>query len=293
MNRERRRRTWFIGALLILLVVVMIDRRSPTALDPVRGALGSVFSPTEGALRVVTKPVSNLWDSISSNDLRTEIEDLRVKNEQLNEELASLKESVAQSNALEHLNDALVVSDFEGPTARVVATSPSNFETSVIIDKGENDGLRIGNPVTSGAALVGRVERLGPRQATVRLVLDQDSTIGFRMGRSREAGVITGLGSESMLRGELIDPEAEVQLDEPLLTRDVESGLYPPNLLIGTVADVPPESGGAVVREFDVEPAFDLNTIEFVRVLDWVPSEETVFPPVGGEEPLIDGVLNR
>lgn len=293
MNRERRRRTWFLGALVILLIVVMVDRRSPTALDPVRNVLGSVFSPTEGALRVVTKPVSNLWDNISSNDLRDQIDELELQNEQLNEELSSLRESVAQSNALTHLDDALVVSDFEGPIARVVAGSPSNFETSVIIDKGEDDGVGIGNPVVSGAALVGRVERVGPNQATVRLILDRDSTIGFRLGRSREAGVITGLGSEGQLRGELIDPEADATLDEPLLTRDVESGLYPPNLLIGTVADEPPQPGGAVVREFDVEPAFDLHTLEFVRVLDWVPSEETVFPPVGGEEPLVDGVLIR
>jgi len=128
---------------VILLIVVMVDRRSPTALDPVRNVLGSVFSPTEGALRVVTKPVSNLWDNISSNDLRDQIDELELQNEQLNEELSSLRESVAQSNALTHLDDALVVSDFEGPIARVVAGSPSNFETSVIIDKGEDDGVGI------------------------------------------------------------------------------------------------------------------------------------------------------
>jgi rod shape-determining protein MreC len=46
---------------------------------------------------------------------------------------------------------------FEPVTARVISQTPSLFYSEIKIDKGSSEGIALGQPVTGGGGLVGRV----------------------------------------------------------------------------------------------------------------------------------------
>ena len=62
--------------------------------------------------------------------------------------------------------------------------------------------------VVNGQGLVGRILRVTSTTATVLLVVDADSTVGGRVGRSMKVGFLHGrgdLGQEARLDLELVD----------------------------------------------------------------------------------------
>lgn len=62
--------------------------------------------------------------------------------------------------------------------AQVIAVGPAQgFAWTVTIDAGELDGLEVDMTVINGAGLVGRVVEVGPRTATVVLLVDATTSV--------------------------------------------------------------------------------------------------------------------
>ena len=60
------------------------------------------------------------------------------------------------------------------PSARVLSSDPSNFSHTIDINKGSDDGIKVGMPVVNGAGLVGRIVQVTPNRSTVQLITDPD-----------------------------------------------------------------------------------------------------------------------
>jgi rod shape-determining protein MreC len=169
--------------------------------------------------------------------------------------------------------------------ARVIArSSPSNFEWSITIDRGSDDGVLVDLPVVagdaSGARLVGRVVGVTPTSATVQLLIDRDFSVPGVLSASRTSGLVQGRGQDD-LEMELVPPDTEISEDVPESVFTLgyrvgeEQGLYPKNLLIGTVSRA--FSGPESVQTFvEIRPAVDFTTLQYVLVIR---------PPGRGEPP--------
>ncbi|MBS0606525.1 MAG: hypothetical protein KF898_01800 [Parachlamydiales bacterium] len=77
--------------------------------------------------------------------------------------------------------------------AQVIFREPSSWSSSIWLNVGEQDNLRIGKPVVSknspvlvGTSIVGIVEYVGKRQSRVRLVTDSRLRPSVRVARGRE-----------------------------------------------------------------------------------------------------------
>ena len=67
----------------------------------------------------------------------------------------------------------------------MVAGSPGNFESTIAVDKGMDDGIVSGMPVVAGDGLVGRVVQASRKRATVLLLTDPNSGASVRLGLDR------------------------------------------------------------------------------------------------------------
>ena len=65
---------------------------------------------------------------------------------------------------------------YSSVAARVIGREPSSWNSSVIIDKGRNDGIAAGQPVLTDLGVIGKVMETGPRQAKVILLTDPQSS---------------------------------------------------------------------------------------------------------------------
>jgi rod shape-determining protein MreC len=164
--------------------------------------------------------------------------------------------------------------------AIVIGNGVSNFEWSITIDKGTDDGVQIDQPVVAGSAttprLVGRVVQVTPISATVELLLDQDFAVAGRLSdASRATGLVQGQGDQDpRMDGIPQEAGAQIQLngDQPVqvFTMSYEingqHGRYPPGILIGEVSSVI-QSTNALETAVTVRPAVDFASLEYVLVL--------------------------
>ncbi|NNC75375.1 MAG: rod shape-determining protein MreC, partial [Acidimicrobiia bacterium] len=160
LRRFERSTTLFVGLLVVSLVLATLDVSSQgrAASDTLRQGAQAVFSPVLKTVDWVTRPIVGFIDGLSN------LAFLRSENERLTDRLRELEREQADIEALKaKIADLQDILDLEPPaelasvTARIFATSTSDFDFVRFIDKGTDDGIVVGQPVVSEQGLVGRV----------------------------------------------------------------------------------------------------------------------------------------
>jgi len=189
--------------------------------------------------------------------LRQDIEWLRGQNSQLREAAA----------ATERLTTLLQFKEQALPTmvaAQVIGRDATNRYRSVILNKGESDGIQPDMGVITPAGVVGRIVKTTSATSVVLLITDPNNAIAGLIQRTRDEGIVEGT------------PKGRVRLKYiPLLSgvrdgdRVVTSGLvegFPRGLAIGTITGIDKEEG-ALFQNAELAPEVEVDRIEEVLVI--------------------------
>jgi rod shape-determining protein MreC len=276
-QRTRSARVLVITLVAISLAIITVDYRGGDdgPLDAAGRAVNSALAPMQRAVSGVVRPVGNFFSSLAklpslaqrNAELRRQLEDLKTA-QQLNQELARRIEDLERLIGLQTILPRTI-------PGRVIANGVSNFEWTITIGVGSDDGVGVNMPVVTGASdaprLVGRVIRVTPISSVVQLLIDRGFGVPATLSSSHEAGMVEGRG-EDELRMRLLRPGVEVSATEPesvfTLGFQVEGepGLYPSGILIGTVSRAYSEPG-SVESFVTIRPAVDFSTLEYVLVI--------------------------
>ena len=270
-----------VAVLVAALTLITIDFRGAEdgPLDRVRGTATAVLRPVQDGVLWLVSPIG---DTIGN---ARELLSIRSENARLRERVAALEERrrtrVDLERELAALHDLLEIrerTELDTVTARTVALSPSNFEWTITIDVGSDDGVGRDMPVIDGDGLVGRVIQVTPSSSRVLLAIDPNFSAAARTARSGEIGTLDGRGGDPMLL-RLLDPEADVDVGDEIVTSSYQGGAFPAGIPIGTVAEVG-ETGGQLSREAQVNPFVDFTRLEHVLVVRTSRTES--IPPFEG-----------
>lgn len=261
-----------MGTGLVLLALAGIG-----FLRPVENVSYTVLSPIESLLRSIAQPFADTLSNMGDvRDLTSENDVLRAENERLSAELARLQEEATRRQQLERLLEVKnSLSNQTFVAARIFARDPSNLRQLIAIDRGSNDGARVGMPiVTEGKTLVGTITRVESDHAWVRLVTDPDSAVSALILESRATGVVAG-GYNRKLAMEFVGQDAAVKEGDTVVTSGL-GGTYPSDLVIGKVTGI----GGQrqeIFQSVTVEPLASLSRLETVLVMtSFVPVKLTL-----------------
>ncbi|MFO7778861.1 MAG: rod shape-determining protein MreC [Nitriliruptoraceae bacterium] len=266
----QRRRARLLLALLIATAValVTIDFRSGEdgGLDRLRATTTAVLRPIQDGVGVLVRPFSE--GAAAVGDLFA----IRSDNRELRARVATLEERRRVFDDLERenaeLRALLAIADrteLDTVAARVVALAPSNFEWTITIDVGSDDGVERGMPVIDGDGLVGRVIQVTGEASRVLLAIDPSFSAAARSARNGEVGVLDGRGGDPMdLR--LLDPAAVVEVGDAVTTSSYQGGVFPAGIPIGTVSQVG-EDGSSLFREVQVNPYVDFTRLQHVLIV--------------------------
>lgn len=228
----------------------------------VRGALGSLYRGTDGLLGPVRRFVQGVPHAGSN----------QAKVRSLEQQVAELKKQVADAGVdkrtaaeLRRLKLAAAGGNYRVLPARVLATSAAEgFDYTVTLDAGSSSGVRVGQTVTDGAGLVGRVLHAASATCVVLLAVDPESGVGARDARSGQLGVVTGDGRNGFSFRPL-DPKARVAVGDPIATGPAGASSYVGGLSIGTVRSV--QTSGAGVTTAAVTPTVSASGLDLVGVI--------------------------
>ncbi|MCU1689753.1 MAG: rod shape-determining protein MreC, partial [Jatrophihabitantaceae bacterium] len=170
--------------------------------------------------------------------------------------------------------------------ARVIGTGPGQgFEFTVVIDVGAPDGVVLGQTVTAGAGLIGRVVDVQESSSTVLLIGDADAGIGVRNLRTGELGVLRGTGTGSLVLSPL-DPAADLKAGDQLVSGPTGESTFVADLLVATITAASRAPSGAFTAT--ASPAASLTALNVVGVLLTAPAP-AAGSPIAGRAPLQPG----
>jgi len=106
------------------------------------------------------------------DDLRRENRALQEQLDQQRGDLIAAQSALVENRELAALAGLETLGDYDQVTARIIGSSPSNFDQRVEIDRGTLHGLRNGMAVLNAAGLVGKITLAGPTTSIVMLATD-------------------------------------------------------------------------------------------------------------------------
>jgi rod shape-determining protein MreC len=270
-TRAARRRVVAFLVLLVVTVMLMAFSSNPLVREMQNG-VGYAFRPVQGALDGVARGVSSVAAAIAEIDrLRVDNAALRTENDRLSAENARLEEIRRENETLTGLLQLRAGLDFKTTAATVIARESSEFRRLVVLDKGTDHGIAVGDvAVVAGGALAGRVTEVGPSSAKVLLLTDSGSTVIGQLTTNAATGEVVGqLGGVLIMRE--IDSSESVAVGDEVVTAGIELGSgvrspYPKGLLIGQVVDTHRDANSVVQTAF-LQPAAELDKLEFMLVI--------------------------
>ncbi len=228
----------------------------------VRGALGALYRGTDGVIGPVRHFVQGLPSAGANHDT---IARLRHDNAALK---ASLAADAADTRTRSSLDKLQLAADSSGQRvlpARVIALGPGQgFDWTVTLDQGSHSGIRAGETVTDGSALVGRVLHTSATSCVVLLAADPGSGVGARDMRTGQLALATGQGPDGFTVAPL-DPRTVLLVGDALETGPAGRSTYTPGLSIGTITAVHTSADGAVTAS--VRPAVSATALDLVGVI--------------------------
>ncbi|MBM3320753.1 MAG: rod shape-determining protein MreC [Candidatus Eisenbacteria bacterium] len=251
--RVRPRDTlWPIVVAVVLLGLLALARRSP--IGPVRDVSDRILSPLENLI----------GDARSFGSLQSRNEELRRVATELAIENFHLKEYRYENRRLRRLLGFLQETPFRLLPSRVQTRSAGRSAETWKIDKGSADGVREGMAVINHRGLVGRVEIVLGRSASVRTLRNPDVRVSAVVDRTRGVGILAWQPRRGF-RLLHVPNSASVEPGDRIVTSGL-GGVFPPGLPLGTVrAAVPGRSH--VFQEVWIAPEVDFSLLEEVYVV--------------------------
>ncbi len=150
--------------------------------------------------------------------------------------------------------------------SKIIGNNLEGTEKTIIIDKGEKDGIKTGSPVTVGEGiLVGKVIKTEKDVSIVRLLSDNQSKIAATiLNKEKSLGVVEG-GYGLSVKMNFIPRNEVVQIGDLIVTSGLEENI-PRGLLIGKVAALENEAYQPFQQAI-LTPSADYNRFIFLNIL--------------------------
>ena len=236
--------------LVVLSVALMVVDARFTLLKPVRSQMSLVLMQTYW----ITDLPQRLFQGVASQfgsrtELAAENEKLKTENLLLQGRMQKLAALTEQNVRLRELLNSSALVNEKVEVAELIGMDPNPFTHRIIINKGERDGVVLGQPVLDARGLMGQVVELMPYTSRVLLLTDTTHSIPVQVNRNGLRAIASGTGNPERLELRHVADTADIKEGDLL----VSSGLgqrFPAGYPVATVKEVIHDSGQpfAIVR---------------------------------------------
>ena len=236
--------------LVVLSVALMVVDARFALLKPVRSQMSLVLMQTYW----ITDLPQRLFQGVASQfgsrtELVAENEKLKTENLLLQGRMQKLAALTEQNVRLRELLNSSALVNEKVEVAELIGMDPNPFTHRIIINKGERDGVVLGQPVLDARGLMGQVVELMPYTSRVLLLTDTTHSIPVQVNRNGLRAIASGTGNPERLELRHVADTADIKEGDLL----VSSGLgqrFPAGYPVATVREVIHDSGQpfAIVR---------------------------------------------
>jgi len=258
--------------MLVSLSLGLVGLSATSKLDGAENWLAGVFAPVQKGFSEAGQNVGNFLAAVrDSQQLKAENDALKLQNQSLQEENAKLLDLQRQNDELrQELGFQKLRPDLINLPAAVVGHDPNGTSQTLLIDKGEAEGVRKDMAALSPSGyLVGQVTDVEAHRATVLLVIDANSKVPAKVQRTNADGVLEGQwqvgGRLSLKHIKQSQTAGEYVGKGDFVVTSGAGGAVPKGIIIGQVLSVD-QLDIKQEQQADVYPPVDANTLDSVLI---------------------------
>lgn len=260
-----------VCVLALLLGVLLYSLTKGGNATEGESLLGAVFNPVKRVSNSISAKVETTIDTLTNaQEYYEENEALRAQIGELNKRLVDYEDTKSELEELRKYvgikeeNEDFVLSQ----PCFIISRVTNDPYGSFLIERRENDGIAVNDPVITEAGLVGVIKEVAASYAVVTTLLSPDLSIGALCNESEDTGIVEGnlkyiqSGSTKMI---YLKKEYTMKPGDLVITAG-GSGLFPRGLVIGNVTEIGMEESGLSAYAV-VHPAVELDRLNSVMVL--------------------------
>ncbi|MFV0418909.1 MAG: rod shape-determining protein MreC [Dysgonomonas sp.] len=222
----------------------------------------------------ITGELYSISGSISSYfGLREENQDLLEKNAELQAQVSYLKDYIFEIEADSVKTEAFIRDSLGHKAnpdfiiARVEKNSISMLDNYIIINKGQNDGVKEDMGVVSQKGIVGVVRATGANSSMVQSLLNPHSRFSCKILNSNAAGILIWEGGDSRYAKLTEYPKYErIEKGDTIVTSGF-SDFFPEGIMVGTIEDFKSETDDNFYS-LKVKLSTDFGSLKNVRLIN-------------------------
>jgi len=260
--------SYFARALILGLLAIsllLVGRFTPW-LDPAREKLDLLAIPFYWVTNIPNNIAGWFDDNlISRQDL---VEDNQVLRNQLRVQEARLQQMatlIAENMRLRQLMNSSEILQDRILVAEMIGVSPDPLLHQVIIDKGRNDGVYVGQPLLDAFGLMGQVVSVTDFSAQVLLITDNSHAIPVQITRNNVRTIADGVGDLYRLKLRYVSSIMDIEEGDILVSSGL-GGRFPVGYPVAQVERITYDPGEPFA-EVIARPAAQLDRSRHVLLV--------------------------
>lgn len=255
-----------ISFVFVAIVLLLLDSKNPDWFQPLRQSSHAAMQPIY-QMSAYPNFLMGWWrEQAKSEDV------LRRENLQLKTELIYAKAKLQQfdylmaDNArLQGILSATRTNQFNLLLSQVVGIDSNPLRQIIVINKGSNDKVTIGQTVIDEAGILGQVINVYPSTSRVLLISDEQQSVAVTIKRTGQRAIVSGRGNPQYLSLDYIFKASDVRIGDELISSGL-GGRIPAGFPVGRVAKIDTEQSGGSAKIM-VKPAANFINTSYVLLL--------------------------
>lgn len=282
-----------LGVRLLVLsvlsvVLMLVDARFDT-LKPLRSSMAQIVTPLYWLAERPKRVLEQFSEQLSSRDeLIAENEKLKAEALLLQHRLQKLATLTEQNVRLrELLNSSALVED-RVLVSELIGIDPNPYTQRILIDKGERDGVFVGQPVLDALGLMGQVVEVMPDAARVLLLTDSTHSVPVQVNRNGLRFIAVGTGNMGRLELRHVPDSADIKPGDLLVTSGMGQR-FPAGYPVAIVDEVSHEAN-QTFASVTAHPTAHLNRSRYLLLVFSASELDVAVNPDGGlPQPAVAG----
>lgn len=267
----RSKRWWFLALILsVLIFTINFTAKNKDLFNRLGLPVITAISPAQKVLSTASLTIKEGFSTIP------EMFALKKQNEELRKQVKELEQY--KQRFLEYQRENINLRSmlglkqrnfqYELEAAEVIGRDPGNWFNVILIDKGENNGIKKDMAVITDQGLAGYTISVGKNYAKVLLITDERSSVSAMIERTRDNGILKGTidpAPRGFVKMVFLPQEANLVKGDVVISSGL-GGIIPKGIIIGEVVEAKKEPYD-LMQYAIVRPEVDFQKLEQVFVI--------------------------
>lgn len=255
-----------VSVIFIAIVLLLLDSKNPTWFEPLRNASHAAMQPIY-QMSAYPSFFASWLDARTTSSEALRRENLQLKAELIHAK-AQLQQQdylIAENSRLQGILSATQPNQFNLVLSQVIGTDSNPLRQIVVVNKGSNDKVSVGQTVIDEDGILGQVINVYPSTSRVLLISDDQQSVAVTIKRTGQRAIVSGRGNPQYLSLDYIFKASDVRIGDELISSGL-GGRIPAGFPVGRVAKIESEQAGGSAKIM-VKPAANFINTSYVLLL--------------------------